>query len=110
MYADYPFYVETYKGCAIAEQDFERLITRAESYLHSIISIDGYTDSDAVKMAECAVAEAWQVNEQGGEIAAQTVGKWSRTYQSKKGKSDNRRLFDAAKLYLGNHVQLARWC
>ena len=31
-------------------------------------------------MATCAVAEAWQRNEEGGEIVSQSVGSWSRTY------------------------------
>ena len=99
-YADYEYYTTTYLGTAIQEPDFPRLALRASSFL------DYYTqgraaqnkDLDAVKMACCAVAEQYQtidtaqaleqrslsaaLSQDGGELKSQTVGSWSKTYQS----------------------------
>jgi hypothetical protein len=111
-YADYAYYTDTYKGNVITEYDFDRLILRASIYLDRIT--DGqaanYTPADAVKLAACAVAEAWQTNEQGGDVASQSVGSWSRSFAQPKPKSNDRRLLDAAMLYLPDIVQAVRWC
>ncbi len=108
-YADYSYYTGTYKGNSIPEADFDRLITRASSYLDKVAE-DLDSSSTSVMMAACAVAEAWQKNEQGGELASQSVGPWSRSYQTKEVKSDSDRLFEAAQLYLGSLVGRVRWC
>ncbi len=71
-YADYTFYTETYKGKSIPEADFGRLVTRASSYLDRM-GVDLDPDSASVQMAACAVAEAWQTNEQGGDVVSQSV-------------------------------------
>ncbi|QHA01672.1 hypothetical protein [Dehalobacter restrictus] len=65
-------------------------------------------DSASVQMAACAVAEAWQTNEQGGDVVSQSVGPWSKSFQ-KETKSDADRLYEAAQLYLPN-VRRVRWC
>lgn len=98
-YADYEYYITTYLGTAIKEDDFQRLSLRASSFL------DYYTqgraaqnsDLDALKMACCAVAEQYQYIdtaqalaqkslsaslESDGELQSQTVGSWSKTYRS----------------------------
>lgn len=104
-YTNYEFYMNEYKGNAIPEADFGRLVTRASAYLKSIkIEI---IDNEA-KMAACAVAEAWQTNEQGGDLVSQSVGSWSKSF-NKESKSDNDRLFEAAKLYLGDRINRVRW-
>jgi hypothetical protein len=110
-YADYTYYTNTYKGNSITEYDFDRLILRASAYLDRITAnrAADYTSEDAVKMAACAVAETWYINEQGGEIASQSVGSWSRHYAQAKPKSNDRRLLDAAILYLPDIVQPVRW-
>lgn len=109
-YADWVFYKETYAGNVIAEQDFHRLMQRASSYIDRIT--DGraasYSPAEPVKMATCAVAEAWQVNEQGGDLVSQSVGSWTRTY-TKQAKSDEARLYAAAEMYLANTGLLSRW-
>lgn len=107
-YADYTFYTDTYKGNSIPEADFERLILRASSYLDKVYNGTIETVTDNIKMAACAVAEAWQTNEQGGDVVSQSVGSWSRSYQ-KTAKSDDKRLIEAAQFYLGNLVQSVRW-
>lgn len=98
---DYSYYRDTYMGNQIAESDFSRLITRAGNYIDKVTGGREVTPlPDNVKRAVCAVAEAWQTNEQGGDIASQSVGSWSKSYQQKRVKTDEQRLLDAAKLYL----------
>lgn len=109
-YADYAFYTATYLGKAIIEADFNRLVTRASSYLDNITQgrASSYSADNAVKMAACAVADAWLVNERGGDLQSQSVGSWSKSY-AVKAKSADSRLYDAAKLYLGSTGLLSRW-
>ena len=106
-YAEYAFYTGTYKGKSIPEADFDRLITRANSYLDRM-GVNLVPESTNAQMAACAVAEAWQTNEQGGDVVSQSVGPWSKSFQ-KETKSDDDRLFEAAQLYLPN-VRRVRWC
>lgn len=103
MLPDYQFYTETYHGNQITEIDFPRLINRAGVFLQNLRC---ESDDEKYSMAACAVAEAWQQNEQGGDLISQTVGSWSKSY-SKGKRSDTQRLLDAASLYLGNCA--VRW-
>mgnify|MGYP001154609449 CR=1 FL=1 len=106
----YNFYTDEYFGNQIAEADFPRLSTRAEDWLESLGCDLSGIPPDKLKMAICAVAEAWQTNEQGGDITSQSVGSWSRSYQQKKIKSDNQRLQEAAQMYLSNYCSLGvKW-
>lgn len=109
-YADYTFYTDIYKGKAIIQADFNRLATRADSYIDSITQgrASSYSTDNAVKMAACAVAEAWLTNEQGGDLQSQSVGSWSMTYANKTKSSDGR-LYGAASLYLSGTGLLNRW-
>ncbi len=108
MLPDYNFYVDTYYGNQIAEADFPRLVLRASAYLDACNMLGA--PEDAIKKAFCAVAEAWQTNEQGGDIVSQSVGSWSKSYAQRKVKTDEQRLNDAAKLYIGKYCSLdVRW-
>lgn len=111
-YADFEYYTVAYRGSSITESEFERLILRASSYIDRITAgrASSTLPADPVKMAACAVAEAWQTNEQGGEMVSQSVGAWSRSYARGKPKSAEARLFDAAALYLSDLIAAARWC
>lgn len=106
MLPDYEFYMNTYYGNQITEADFPRLVSRASAYLNRVCNLDNVPE-EAAKKALCAVAEAWQTNEQGGDVVSQSVGSWSKSYAEKKGKTDEQRLNDAAKPYLGNIT--VRW-
>jgi hypothetical protein len=110
-YADYAFYLGDYCGKAIAESEFDRLILRASNYIDRITGGAAASSgpSDAVKNAACAVAEAIQINEQGGEVASQSVGSWSRTFAKTKIKNPDARLYDAAAAYLGSTGMMAGW-
>lgn len=99
-YADYEFYKNEYLGCAISDSEFARLAMRASEY------IDAYANPqqaspEQLRKACCAVAEVMQSIEHGGEVASQTVGKWSRTY-ARVARSDADRLMEAMKLHLGS--------
>lgn len=107
-FADYDFYFCVYRGNAISKSDFDRLITRAGSYLNSVKTVGVLPDCDSVRMAECAVAEVWLKIEQGGELQSQSVGGWSLSFATS-GKSDNSRLFDAAKMYIPDFISKVRW-
>lgn len=110
MLPTYEFYIGTYWGNQIAEADFPRLTARASAFLDSLACNPSGASEEPYKMAICAVAEAWQVNEQGGDLASQSVGSWNKSYAQKKPKSNEQRLLDAAKLYLGNYCDLSvRW-
>lgn len=85
IYADYSFYTESFMGVAISENDFPRLALRASQFL------DYYTQGraannaglEAVKMACCAVAEAYQTVERTGAkagISSESVGSYSVSY------------------------------
>lgn len=96
VYVTYDYYVGTYYG-QTPESDFNRLSVRASSYLDYITlgKAAKNADLDAVKMACCAlidaysgVEKAWEAASksldavQGSELQSQTVGSWSRTYRS----------------------------
>lgn len=101
MYADFGFYCTVYMGKEIAGDDFPRLSARASDFLDSYSAARSHADEDAVKMAACAVAEAWKVVEDGGEVVSQSVGRWSKTYASGQKKSRFELLTEAARMYLG---------
>lgn len=111
MFADYIFYQETYLGNKITATDFDRLIIRAGFYLQQITGgkAEKQADTEAVKMAACAVAEVWQENEQGGAVISESVGKWSRSY-AEPSQSTSQQLYNAAALYLSGTGLLSRWC
>lgn len=111
MIADYTFYQESYHGNKLNQADFDRLIVRAGYYLQSITGgrAESQADNPAVKMAACAVAEVYANEDDGGAVASETVGEWSRTYAGS-GKTLDRRLYDVAALYLSGTDLLARWC
>lgn len=102
MSADFTFYRNEYKGNAITNStEFERLATRATAYL---VKLTGGSDETVSPMAICAVAEAWQTNEQGGDIVSQSVGGWSKSYAARH-MSNEERLYNAAKMY----IDTVRW-
>ena len=111
LYADYDYYTGVYLGVEIALEDYPRLALRASNYIDKITTGGGATEpaTDNIKMAVCAVAEAWQKNEQGGDLQSQTVGSWSKSYAPAKAKSPEARLYEAAAMYLSGTGLLSRW-
>lgn len=117
MYADYDFYLNTYFGNAIPEEDFPRLSTRASDYIRSATrglsdTVDGW-QMEAVRKASCAIADALLDEEImtagafSGEqaVSSETVGSWSRSYGSSSFSSTaaeqiEKRKTDALMMYL----------
>ena len=106
-YADYAYYSGTYGG-AFAETDYNRLSGRASAYIDAITfgraaGAAGGTFDGRLKDACCAVADAYALAERGGIIASESNDGVSVTYVAgvSKLKTEDRRLYDAAALYLG---------
>ena len=93
MYADFSFYKQNFFGSLVSENDFERVAVKASAFL------DYYTqgrakrnaDSEALKLACCAVAEQCYIEEialeasvkdvlSGGAKTSETVGSYSVSY------------------------------
>lgn len=111
IYADFSYYKDTYCG-EMAEGDFKRLSRQASAYLDSITfdRIPSVTDEkikEKVREACCAVADALLQKEQRDGIAAESNDGVSVTYASETN-ANERRLYQAAVLYLGNTGLLYR--
>lgn len=113
IYADYTYYKETYGG-TMAEADFKRLSRQASAYLDAVSfdRIRKVTEEETLMKAKdacCAVADACFLNENGGGIAAETNDGISVTYVNGTGsQTDEERLYQAARLYLGQTGLLYR--
>ena len=82
-YATYEFYMNSYGGNAIPLADFDCFSKRASEYIDMVTlgrAADYLDKNDMVKKACCAVAEAYKINEEGGGVVAESVGKISRNY------------------------------
>lgn len=105
---DYDFYCGVFHG-KMPREDFERLSVYAAAYLDEVTmsrTADTLTADveERAKQAFCAVADAYLLNEQGGGIASETNDGVSVTYVagiSNSTKSEGRRLYEAAALFLG---------
>lgn len=109
-YADYSYYEKEYGGKNVDSTTFGRFIKRASFYIDRITG--GRVPNsppESVKMAACAVVDAMFINEQGGELASQSVGSWSKSYASKKAKSNEQRIYDAAMQFLSGSGLIKRW-
>lgn len=60
MYADFEFYINTYKGKMLPPSDFDSYAERASGYIDSQTAgkASRHADNEKVKRCECAVAEA----------------------------------------------------
>ena len=82
-YATFHFYCDSYGGDAIPQAEFEKYGARATDYIDAVTHgrARGYADrEDELKRACCAVAEAIKLNEEGGGVVAESVGKLTRNY------------------------------
>lgn len=96
VYADYDFYVSTFFGNAIAEEDFPRLVKRASERVDSITRYQAekhYAEpfvQSYISNATCAIAEVLQQAERGNlllrnvadglPVKTEIVGKHHITY------------------------------
>lgn len=82
-YANYEFYQGSFGGNTISEADFDRFSKRASEYIDLVTRgrAKAYSDDEELmKKACCAVAEAIKINEEGGGVVAESVGKLTRNY------------------------------
>lgn len=105
LYADFAYYSGVYCG-TMAEGDFLRLSRAASAHIDALTfgraaSVVDEGTKAKLKDACCAVADVLLAEERGGEVASETVGKWSKTYQAS-GKSAAQRLYEAVSLYLAS--------
>jgi len=109
-YADYTYYLQTYVGNAISQADFPRLAARASEQIDRLTFGRAASDTDntnAIKMAMCAVAEEIQAVENDGgtdAIQSESIGSSSVTYAdtSTRRQTKAQRYTNAARTYLGD--------
>ena len=112
MVADYSFYTGEYYGKLLSSEEFPEYATRADAWL-SELTFGRYSSPDlsesqlqAVKMAECAVADLWYQlqTEQASNpaISKETVGSHSVTYRTGTEAASGwaARIYDTAARYL----------
>ena len=112
MVADYSFYTGEYYGKLLSSEEFPEYATRADAWL-SELTFGRYSSPDlsesqlqAVKMAECAVADLWYQlqTEQASNpaISKETVGSHSVTYRTDTEAASgwSARIYDTAARYL----------
>ena len=113
-YADFTYYEDTFLGTTIAEADFPRLALRASAVIDQITFGRAATDTEntnAIKNAMCAVAEEIQTQEAASNvdgITSESQGQYSVSYgaNSNRARSNQRKLEDAAKVWLANTALL----
>ena len=106
---DYEFYKNTYHGNKISETAWPAFLRDAAAFLDMITFGREIPDEhmDACQMAVCAIADAAYGGGEEKQIASESVGKWTRTYQTDT-KTDDMRKKDAAAIYLSNTGLLYR--
>ena len=93
VYADYNFYVTSFMGTAIKEEDFNRLALRASQFLdyYTLGKSREVTGLENLKMACCAIAEKYQIVEMAQrsavkslheDVKSESVGSYSVSYQT----------------------------
>ena len=102
-YSDYEFYANEYGG-ALSEEGFNKEALRASAYIDTLTMYRIDTQAlekygNQIKLATCAVIDVYSSERDGGEIASESVGSWSRSY-STSGKDTQARLYEAAETYL----------
>ncbi|KAF5058389.1 hypothetical protein [Anaerotignum sp.] len=83
VYGTYEFYQESFGGDAIHQDDFDRLAKRASEYINMATfgrAKEYIDDEDLLKRACCALAEAIKLNEEGGGVVAESIGKITKNY------------------------------
>lgn len=110
MYADFEYYRVVYGGTDMSDTDYFRIARKADGFINRITFgrlQHGWTVTDAVKMAACAVAD--EIFTQQGQAAALIQGiksenndGYSTTYEdaAQQQQTLQRKQLEAAELYL----------
>lgn len=111
---DYGFYSQIFHG-KVEQSDFERLGIYAAAYLDEATMGRASEELpgpvlDKVRLAYCALVDAYDLEEHGGGIASETNDGISVTYVSGIGGSNanKRRLYSAVSTFLGSTGLLYR--
>lgn len=112
LYADYKFYITTYKG-SLPKEEFEKSITKASAYVRRITfgRADDNMEMEEVKLATCAVCDLIANDEKvrskhsGRVVTSENTDGYSVSYESggNGGTADEllgRKIFDTLELYL----------
>ena len=127
MIVDYDYYIDTYQGIEISEEEFEKLVIKASSHINNLIMNRDYTNwcgkdyTEQVKMATCSIIEILAekqlakqkikgiIDGTNKNITSEKVGDYSRnfdavSYKDLKEKTTNisNEIFEEASVYLGS--------
>lgn len=127
MIVDYDYYIDTYQGIEISEEEFEKLVIKASSHINNLIMNRDYTNwygkdyTEQVQMATCSVIEILvekQLAKQkikgiidgtNKSITSEKVGDYSRNFDAVSYKdlkeetaNINNKIFEEASIYLWN--------
>ena len=81
IYADYTYYISTYGGKAVSEEDFPRLAAKASAYIDRLTfgrAADN-ADDERLKRCCCELCESLLLTDGSGGMVKQSeiVGSWS---------------------------------
>ena len=81
IYADYTYYISTYGGKAVSEEDFPRLSAKASAYIDQLTfgrAADN-ADDERLKRCCCELCESLLLTDGSGGMVKQSesVGSWS---------------------------------
>lgn len=113
MYVTYLYYVGNFGGNTIPEADFTRLELKARVFIDNItfnrLQLDNTLVTESVKNAICEIMEVkYKITNDGGIKSAESVGNTSTTYVIDSTMTEDKQLYNIAKLYLSNTDLLYR--
>ena len=125
MIVDYDYYIDTYQGIEISEEEFERLVIKASSHINNLIMNRDYTNwygkdyTEQVQMATCSAIEILAEKQLAKQkikgiiegtnknITSEKVGDYSRNFDAVSYKdlkeettNINNKMFEEASIYL----------
>lgn len=125
MIVDYNYYMDTYQGIEISEEEFERAVIKASSHINNLIMNRDYTNwygkdyTEQVKMATCSIIEILAekqlakqkmkgiIDGTNKNITSEKVGDYSRNFDAVSYKdlreettNINNKMFEEASIYL----------
>jgi hypothetical protein len=125
MIVDYNYYMDTYQGIEISEEEFERAVIKASSHINNLIMNRDYTNwygkdyTEQVKMATCSIIEILAekqlakqkmkgiIDGTNKNITSEKVGDYSRNFDAVSYKdlreettNINNKMFEEASTYL----------
>ena len=98
-YADFSFYKNNYGGTKLGETDFFRLSLRASALIDQI-TFQRATETEEVKLAVCAAADALYYPGSDNGIASENNDGYAVTYRTRSHEEATREAYSAARLYL----------